>query len=296
MPHTRRLARRARLTGESHAQSVSRLRAAPPGYSRRPRSDPHEDQLALEALVLYELVEEFQGSTETLGTLAGIEHARRSGDETVIFPAPELAERIAFRLLPSVDPETGNHYGIAGLRARQRDDHWLFRVLNTDAKILIPARLLPQGIRYDDEGDDLDLRLQWVEHPHALSPEEAKRQWLWAPANVAAATRHTMSSVLRQPYVVRQLYTAETCWVDLFNHWPLHYDLVLEWCCGPTVDEIADRIGSHPTIGQWLQRSYKRDDERPLKLRHHQCGTRSARKLADFARQNGFPVRESWLQ
>lgn len=280
MPYTRRLARRDRLPNETHAQAVTRLRSVPPGFSGRNGTYSDVDQQSLESLILYQLVDEF-GSRDAVGTLVGIEETCSEQRGLLLVPAPEHAERVAFSILPSYDPESGNWYGVAGLRARRQDGVWVFRVLNTDAKVKIPARLLPDGIPTRPDGMHFELSLLpiWISHPHSLSPGEVKPTLnrFVGPNEIPEAASQLTSALLRHPHLVRRIHAEKACFVDLYHH--SHDDLVLEWCCGPSVDDVAQEILSEHAVGQWLQPHHEMTDwspriaehegDKPLILLHH---------------------------
>lgn len=271
--------RRSNATGQSYMQALSQNTLPPRGYSDPSKRDPVADQVGLEFVVFYQLVDEFNGQFTRPGTTLGLDSVSVRDGYVVLVPAQEYSEQVVTRLLPSYDHESGNHYGVAGLRACRRGDEWELRVRNTDAKIHIPAERFPEGILKGEWNSVPDrLELIWKNHKHYLCDEEIERWW-FNPRGIHDGNPLLASTLLRRPAIVQRLNSVGTCWVDIYHH--TYSDVMLEWCCGPSKEVVSQWISEESPLERWLDwpPPISVDDEMhnrrhllPLKLMRHECG------------------------
>ncbi|MFG1796682.1 hypothetical protein [Nocardia sp. NPDC049149] len=265
----------------SYKRALDLNRMSPSGYSDQSSRDRAGDQLRLEFAVFYELVNEFNGSFDRPGTALGLESVHARDGYLVLIPAPEYSRRVVSRLLPSYDRESGNHYGVAGLRARPRGAEWELRVHNTDAKLHIPAVRFPADLvkGWNPVPDKFDLI--WNSHEHLLTEEEIFR-W-FSPFRDGAPTQSLARSLLRRPNVIQRLNARGTCWVDIYHH--AYMDVMLEWCCGPSKATVSEWLRAESDIGPWLNfpPTTSDRDAHPLKLMRHECGEARSQWKAENA-------------
>ncbi|MFD4210661.1 hypothetical protein ACFWRG_32325, partial [Micromonospora tulbaghiae] len=191
---TQRARTRARLTGETHAQARLNLHG-PDGV---PDAEHHE-QAALEAAILSELHDAYDGAHHPLdGAVYGMTRVRPSRTSLVLHPADGLWEDVLDLLLPATDADLDDPAiaGIPGLRCRPlpKGQIVLYRP-DTPASVLLQ---LP--------ADDVAEARQWItEMSRDGDPVRTTATWTPAEREQLPAYEARLGDVMARSRVLRRL-------------------------------------------------------------------------------------------
>ncbi|MEV5975778.1 hypothetical protein [Streptomyces sp. NPDC052114] len=240
--NTNRLAKKIRNQTSLTLSTASRLARQANVYlgsSVADAADPH--QRRLEAHMAHVLASSFK-DRQLNGALLGVREARPDGQSLELTLESDMADEVLRELLPRFDHIYGGIRGVPGLRTRGNGD----RVVLHDA--LGPAQVT---VIHSDHGHMRlpsareDEVLLWKRGPGGLSRDERQEAEEWADSEGSADLRVRdllMSRILRRPRLVNR--TAEPHgFANCYTH---HSgDLVIEWCCGDTVETLCANLLAH---------------------------------------------------
>lgn len=263
--HDRAIVQRQRLTGEGHQQAQASYHPHGCTPERPVPAAVSRSQRELEACALYELIRWHSPFRDHTDVPLGIVKVRPLPDRLIVHPAPGLAAEMVLHLLPHYVESYGGVIGIPGLRLAgtpaRRDPYWKLTVLDTAASIWITAapdhHLLPD--RHPDDHPLSPYRPLW--HHPARHPDEREAGYLmpeaWRDTYDVDELIDLLSGVLRRTYLFDQLWTG--CDFNPYEH--CRTDLIVEWCCGPSLSERVDLwLGSG--LGLEVDRIYWSDPDR----------------------------------
>lgn len=255
MSHSRRqtVARQRILyTGETFNQArhaLERLDAAGPPI---PEASP--DQAALEATLFQELGQIDNSAWHTGDPAFGITSITPQRDELVMRIAkPFLPDVIAHIMPTCADDDSGQIYGVPGLRARKKNDHTVLYRPGMPGRIRIPVRPADWdkaaiiGLTFwweNTQAPWLTFPAEW--HPAEKAFVEAHPE-RWAIGNVFYHNSGFISGVLRR---VRALHGPH---IDYWKMWVNGaicdtYGIQLLWANGGEHLTVVDRL-REPTFG-----------------------------------------------
>ncbi|MFH8747144.1 hypothetical protein ACH4GK_07885 [Streptomyces rimosus] len=241
-----RLAKKIRDQSALTLSTSSRLAKQVHTFLGSPIADaPDRHQRRLEACVAHVLATGFQ-DRQLNGALLGALDAQPTAGHLTLQLEPDMADEVLRVLLPRFDEHYGGVRGVAGLRLRSRRR----QIALCDA--LSPARIMV--VRAD--GGPLRLptardgeTLLWQRETSGVSQEEESEATDWArsmPAIVNVPVRDLLfSRILRRPALVNRVAAPH----GLANCYTHHSgDLVIEWCCGDTVEAFCAVLLAHGFI------------------------------------------------
>ncbi|MFE4969392.1 hypothetical protein [Streptomyces sp. NPDC056660] len=259
------------------------------GSSISDAADPH--QRRLEAHVAHVLATSFQ-DRQLNGALLGVREAKSDGQNLELILESEMADEVLRELLPRFDHFYGGIRGVPGLRIRRSRE----RVILHDA--LSPAQVTMTRADHGDmrlpsarEGEVL----LWKRAAGGLSRDERREAEEWVASRGSADLRVRdllMSRILRCPRLVNR--TAEPHgFANCYTH---HSgDLVIEWCCGDTVETlcanllahgIVDSLPRENTIELLSHHSAHLGDRTVILNRHSSClYGNSAREVVEYIKK-----------
>ncbi|MEV7010771.1 hypothetical protein [Streptosporangium sp. NPDC051022] len=249
MSHSRRqsLARqRVSYTGETHNQArhaLGRLHPAGPPI-------PHAslDQAALEAALFLQLGRIDHSPWPTGAPAFGVTSLTPYRDELVIRIAkPFLPDVIAHIMPTCAGDDSGEIYGVVGLRAHPGNDHVILYRPGVDGRIRIPVRpadwdkaaLVGLGYWWED------VQTPWLTHPVEWHPAERAFIDAW-PRRLAIGgdfyrDSAFISALLRRVHLLHG--TDVDYWQMWINSHPGEgYDVHLLWANGGEHTVVVDRL------------------------------------------------------
>jgi hypothetical protein len=240
--NTNRLAKKIRNQTSLSLSTASRLAQQAHVYlgsSVADAADPK--QRRLEAHVAHLLASSFQ-DRQLNGALLGVREARPDGQSLKLTLEPDMAAEVLRELLPRFDHFYGGIRGVPGLRIRGNRDRVVLHDALSPAQVTVTradrGRMRLPAAR---EGEVL----LWTSAPGSLSRDERQEAEEWADSAGSADLRVRdllMSRILRCPRLVNR--TAEPHgFANCYTH---HSgDLVIEWCCGDTVETLCANLLAH---------------------------------------------------
>ncbi|MEU7663768.1 hypothetical protein [Streptomyces lincolnensis] len=240
--NTNRLAKKIRNQTSLTLSTASRLARQANVYLGSSVADAVDThQRRLEAHMAHALASSFK-DRQLNGALLGVREAGPDGQSLELTLESDMADEVLRELLPRFDHIYGGIRGVPGLRIRGNRD----RVVLHDA--LSPAQVT---VTRSDHGR---MRLPsaregevllWKRAPGGLSRDERQEAEEWGDSEGSADLRVRdllMSRILRCPRLVNR--TAEPHgFANCYTH---HSgDLVIEWCCGDTVETLCANLLAH---------------------------------------------------
>ncbi|MFF4157508.1 hypothetical protein [Streptomyces sp. NPDC001678] len=174
------------------------------------------------------------------GSVLGVVKAEPSSDSLDLQLHPVMANHVIAALLPRVDWEYGGLEGVPGLRPRDRAGQLVLEDVSGRAALRItqPAgeRLrLPQGRRGElAMWRKSPRRLHGSEEPDLSSWQSGSRQ-----RERSFARDYLLSRMLRRPRLLNRAAKAHG-FANSYTHG--YSDLVVEWCCAASVEEMASLL------------------------------------------------------
>lgn len=243
-------------TGMAYA-SYHRLERA--GRTRRARPVPDaisRSQTRFEAMAVSALAAAFRDRQPRLtdengrpinGAVLGITRIDLHADRPICFVQPRMANRLVRALLPEYDETQGELRGVPGARPVNTGGHLVIRDLLSDAAIELrrddqenphlpmPGNDAPEPFDWQ-HGSAHDLELQQRE-----DREAATNYGLGRPARpeAFAARDRLFSRLLRRPLIINRCSPKAHGAVNTYTHGD---DLVLEWCCDASHQQIRDLL------------------------------------------------------
>ncbi|MGW4981869.1 hypothetical protein [Streptomyces mirabilis] len=209
------------------------------GSSIADAADPH--QRRLEAHVAHVLASSFQ-DRQLNGALLGVREAGSDSQSLELTLESDMADEILRELLPRFDHFYGGIRGVPGLRIRGNREHVVLHDALSPAQLTVtPADHRRMRLPSAREGEVL----LWKRVPGGLSHDERQEAEEWVDSKGSANLRVRdllMSRILRCPRLVNR--TAEPHgFANCYTH---HSgDLVIEWCCGDTVETLCANLLAH---------------------------------------------------
>ncbi|MFF3276947.1 hypothetical protein ACFYWU_39450 [Streptomyces chrestomyceticus] len=240
--NTTRLAKKIRDQSSLKLPTASRLAQQANSYlgaSIKDSSNPH--QRRLEAHMAHVLASSFR-DRQLNGALLGVRRAEPEGQSLRLALEPGMADEVIRELLPRFDHVYGGVRGIPGLRVQGSGRQFVLRDTDSSAYVTV-TRTDGAPIRLPSARDGEVLL--WKRVPGGLSRDERQEADAWANrrALVNLRTRDVLlSRILRRPRLVNR--TAEPHgFANCYTH---HSgDLVIEWCCGDTVETLCGNLLAH---------------------------------------------------
>jgi hypothetical protein len=211
-------------------------------YLGSPIADsPDPRQRRLEAHMAHVLADSFRDH-QVNGALLGIRTAEPEVQGLKLTLESDMADEVVRALLPRFDHYYGGIRGVPGLRARRSERRLILHDAASSAHVTV-MRADGGAIRLPSarEGEVL----LWKRLPGGLSREERREAEDWADPRGIDDLRVRdllLSRILRCPDVVNR--TAEPHgFANCYTH---HAgDLVIEWCCGDSVQSICAVLLAH---------------------------------------------------
>ncbi|AEN09536.1 MULTISPECIES: hypothetical protein [unclassified Streptomyces] len=235
----KQIRRRTALTQSTASRLAKQVRVRLP----QPIADASEPrQRRLEAHMAHVLASRFQ-DRQLNGALLGVQGAQTAPGHLGLTVEPTMADEVLRELLPRLDDSYGGLRGVPGLRVRPVDGGIVLQDSSGSARVFAEtsdgrAWRLPTA----EEGETP----LWTRPLGDLSSEEHEEAEGWAgawPTVPDAAVRDLMlSRVLRRPGLVNRA-SAPHGFANCYTH---HSgDLVIEWCCGDTVEAYCAALLAH---------------------------------------------------
>ncbi|MFJ7152373.1 hypothetical protein ACIQVT_29975 [Streptomyces sp. NPDC100445] len=240
--NTNRLAKKIRSQTSLTLSTASRLARQANVYLGSSVADAaHPHQRRLEAQLAHVLASSFQ-DRQLNGALLGVREAGSGPQSLELTLESDMADEVLRELLPRFDHIYGGIRGVPGLRIRENRD----RVVLHDALSLAQVTLIRSDhgrMRLPSAREDEVLL--WKRTPGGLSRDERQEAEEWAGSEGSADLQVRdllMSRILRSPRLVNR--TAEPHgFANCYTH---HSgDLVIEWCCGDTVETLCANLLAH---------------------------------------------------
>ncbi|MFD9586669.1 hypothetical protein ACFWBM_18505 [Streptomyces sp. NPDC059980] len=240
--NTNRLAKKIRNQTSLTLSTASRLARQANvhlGSSVVDAADPH--QRRLEAHLAHVLASAFK-DRQLNGALLGVREAGYDGQSLELTLESDMADEVLRELLPRFDHFYGGIRGVPGLRIRENGDRVVLHDVLSPAQVTV-TRADHGRMRVPSVGEGEVLL--WKRAPGGLSRDERQEAEEWVDAKGSADLRVRdllMSRILRCPRLVNR--TAEPHgFANCYTH---HSgDLVIEWCCGDTVETLCANLLAH---------------------------------------------------
>jgi hypothetical protein len=204
---------------------------------------PDPRQRRLEAHLAHVLAASFQDH-QLNGSLLGVRKAVPNGQRLDLLLEPAMAEAVIYELLPRFDRSYGGIRGVPGLRVTGDGRRWTLHAIGLGK--VTAARTDHGPIRLPIPRDD-EVAL-WGRLPDDLSRDERREIEWWVDAKSVDAPDIRdllMSRLLRRPELVNKAAEPHG-FANCYNH---HAgDLVIEWCCGDTVEALCAALLAHGFI------------------------------------------------
>jgi hypothetical protein len=237
--------------------------------------DPH--QRRLEAYVAHVLADGFK-DRQLNGALLGVRRAVPDGRSVKLTLESEMADEVLRELLPRIDHFYGGVRGVPGLRVTRKSEGRLFLYDKASSAHITVVRADGGLIRLPSMRDG-EVPL-WKGATSDFTPSEKQETAEWTDSRGITDVRVRdvlLSRVLRSPALVNR--TAEPHgFANCYTH---HAgDLVIEWCCGVTVETLCAVLLAHGFAGSLSrsdafellsQRSAHLGDRTVILNRHEPC-------------------------
>ncbi|MFI8816929.1 MULTISPECIES: hypothetical protein [unclassified Streptomyces] len=220
----------SRLAQQANVYCGSSVADAPAPYQRR-----------LEAHVAHVLASRFQ-DRQLNGALLGVREAQPEDQGLKLTLDSDMADDVLRELLPRFDHYYGGIRGIPGLRVRESNGQLVLHDALSSARVtLVRPDRGPMRLPSARDGEVL----LWTGGPESLSHDEGQEaeDWVGSRAIRDLQVRDVLlSRILRFAGVVNR--TAEPHgFANCYTH---HSgDLVIEWCCGDTVETLCANLLAH---------------------------------------------------
>ncbi|MGW4234347.1 hypothetical protein ACWEF9_34630 [Streptomyces sp. NPDC004980] len=241
-----RLAKRIRRQTSLTQSTASRLAKQVHTYLGPPVADsPEPDQRRLEAHVAHVLASRFQ-DRQLNGALLGVQEARPVSGYLELTLESAMADEVLRELLPRFDESFGGIRGVPGLRFLPADREVVLHDALSQAHITVrraDGRAWSLPTARDGETP------LWNRTRSGLSQDEGEEARWWSeshPSLLDARMRDlVMSRILRRPALVNRAAEPHG-FANCYTH---HSgDLVIEWCCGDTVEAFCGALLAHGFI------------------------------------------------
>ncbi|MFD7104966.1 hypothetical protein [Streptomyces celluloflavus] len=202
-------------------------------------SDPH--QRRLEAYIAHVLADGFK-DRQLNGALLGVRAAEPEGQSVKLTLESDMADEVLRHLLPRFDHFYGGVRGVAGLRIRGSERELKLHDAASSAHVTVTRA--DGGHIHLPSARDGEVLL-WKRVPGGLSHDERQEAEGWTDSRGIEDLRVRdllLSRILRCPGLVNS--TAEPHgFANCYTH---HAgDLVIEWCCGDTVEALCAGLLAH---------------------------------------------------
>lgn len=237
-----RLAKKIRNQTDLKLSTASRLAQQADTYLGSSIEDsPDPRQRCLEAHMAHVLASRFQDH-QLNGALFGIRKAEPDTQSVKLTLESEMADEVIRELLPRFDHLYGGLRGVPGLRVRTSQDQLILHDTASSAQVTV-ARDGGGSFRLPTERDREVLL--WKRFPNSLSRNERQeaKNWTDPRASDDLKVRDLLfSRMLRCPELVNRTATPHG-FANCYTH---HAgDLVIEWCCGVTVESLCATLLAH---------------------------------------------------
>ncbi|MFE2379375.1 hypothetical protein [Streptomyces sp. NPDC059398] len=290
--NTNRLAKKIRDQTPLTLSTASRLAQQADVYLGTSIVDsPDPRQRRLEAHVAHVLATGFKDH-QLNGALLGVREAEPEAKGVKLTLESDMANEVLRELLPRFDHIYGGIRGVPGLRVRESEGQLILHDAISSAHVIV-TRADGGTIRLPSARDDEVLL--WKRLPRGLSRDEKQEAEEWTDSrgiNDLRVRDLLLSRILRCPALVNR--TAEPHgFANCYTH---HAgDLVIEWCCGDTVETLCavllahgflDEVPRADTIELISSHSAHLGDRTVILNRHGSClYGRNAEKIAESIRK-----------
>ena len=176
------------------------------------------------------------------GALLGVREAEPDGQSVKLTLDSEMADEVLRELLPRFDQFYGGVRGVAGLRARGNERRVNLHDADGSAHVTV-TRADGGPIRLPSARNGEVL--MWKHVPGGLSRDEREEAEEWTDSRGIKDLRVRdvlLSRILRCPGLVNRV-AAPHGFANCYTH---HSgDLVMEWCCGDTVEALCAHLLGH---------------------------------------------------
>ncbi|CAL9304570.1 hypothetical protein ACWEWL_04620 [Streptomyces rochei] len=240
--NTNRLAKKIRNQTSLRLSTASRLARQANIYLGSFVADAADlHQRRLEAHMAHVLASSFK-DRQLNGALLGVREARPDGESLDLALESDMADEVLRELLPRFDHIYGGIRGVPGLRIRGNGDRVVLHDARGPAQVTVTrsdrGRMRLPSAREDEV-------LLWKRGPDDLSRDERQEAEEWADSEGSANLRVRdllMSRILRCPRLVNRTAKPHG-YANCYTH---HSgDLVIEWCCGDTVETLCANLLAH---------------------------------------------------
>ncbi|MCE4946401.1 hypothetical protein LVX13_25235 [Streptomyces albulus] len=240
--NTNRLAKRIRDQTSLTLSTASRLAQQADIYLGSSVVDsPDPRQRSLEAHLAHVLASSFK-DRQLNGALLGVRKAEPENQSVSLTLEPDMAGEVLRELLPRFDHFYGGVRGIPGLRVRGDETRLILHDTISSAHVTV-TRADGAPIRLPSARDGEVLL--WKRVPGGFSRDEKDEAEEWAGSRAIEDLRVRdllLSRILRCPGLVNRAAEPHG-FANCYTH---HAgDLVIEWCCGDTVEALCAVLLAH---------------------------------------------------
>ncbi|MFE9604528.1 hypothetical protein [Streptomyces hokutonensis] len=240
--NTNLLAKKIRSQTSLKLSTASRLAQQVHTYLGPPIPDAEDQpQRRLEAYCAHVLARRFQDG-QLNGALLGVVEARPTARQLELVLEPAMADSVIYELLPRFDKHYGGIRGVPGLRPRRRQGQLVLRDSFGPAH-LIASRADRKPLHLPAPRDG-ETRLWKARGRLSRDEKREAREWDTSiPHIVDAPVRDVLlSRILRRPALVNRAAQPHG-FANCYTHH--EGDLVIEWCCGDTVEAFCATLLAH---------------------------------------------------
>ncbi|AXE77556.1 hypothetical protein [Streptomyces atratus] len=240
--NTNRLAKRIRDQTSLTLSTASRLAQQANVYRGSSIADsPDPRQRRLEAHVAHVLASSFKDH-QLNGALLGVREAQPETQGVKLTLESDMADEVLRELLPRFDHFYGGIRGVPGLRVRGSERRLILHDAVSSAHVTV-TRANGGSLRLPSARDGEVLL--WKRVPRGLSRDEKQEAEEWTDSrgiNDLRVRDLLLSRILRCPGLVNR-----TALPHGFANCYTHHagDLVIEWCCGDTVETLCAVLLAH---------------------------------------------------
>ncbi|MBP2402496.1 hypothetical protein [Streptomyces syringium] len=240
--NTNRLAKKIRAQTSLTLSAASRLAQQANVYLGSSVEDsPNPQQSRLEAHVAHVLASSFQ-DRQLNGALLGVEEAQPENQGLKLILESNMANEVLRELLPRFDHFYGGIRGVPGLRIRGSNRRVALHDALSSAQVTVMRA--DHGAMRLPSARDGEVLL-WKRVPGVLTRNERQEAAEWADSRAIVDLRVRdvlLSRILRWPGLVNR-----TAKPHGFANCYTHHsgDLVIEWCCGDTVETLCANLLAH---------------------------------------------------
>ncbi|WP_247708818.1 hypothetical protein [Streptomyces sp. C3-3] len=291
--NTNRLAKKIRDQTQLTLSTASRLARQANIYlgpSIADSPDPH--QRRLEAHMTHVLASSFRDH-QLNGALLGVREAEPEAQGVKLTLESDMADEVLRELLPRFDHVYGGIRGVPGLRVRGSKRRLVLHDAVSPAQVTV-TRADGGSFRLPSARDG--EALLWNRFPDGFSGDEKQEAEEWTDSrgiNDPRVRDLLMSRIMRRPGLINRT-AAPHGFANCYTH---HAgDLVIEWCCGDTVETLcavllahgfADGVPRANVIELASQRSAHLGDRTVISNRHGSCQYgRKAKYIAESIRKD----------